>query len=577
MTDINWPPFILFYLAALIIPFAGKHLRSAVLLATPLLGLLLLYFQSGELLQDNAGLQLILLGQPLSLYRVDKLSLLFSYIFHIAAFIFAFFSLHLNDKSQHCTAMIYVGSAIGAIFSGDLISLFIFWEIIAISSTYLVMASRTEAAISSGIRYLIIQLLSGVLLLIGTLLFINETGSSVFSAMALFAVEHPHSPQISAWLILVAFGIKCGFPPFHNALTDAYPQSTATGTVYISAFTTIVAVYTLARAFAGADLLIYVGAAMAIFPIFYAVIENDLRRVLSYSTINQLGFMVCGIGIGTELAVNGAVAHAVNNVVFKSLLMMAMGAVLYRVGTVKGSELGGLYKTMPYTTVFCIIGAAAISAFPLFSGFVSKAMILSAVLAEQQTIIWLILLFASAGVFHHAGIKIPFFAFFGHDSGIRTQDPPKSMLVAMALAAAMCIGIGIFPQTFYELLPFSMEYKPYTSHHVLTQLQLLFFSALAFVWLKRLGIYPPELVSSNIDVEWLYRRLAPKLWLQIQQGLHRAETSVQSMAMKASAELIDATRSAATENGWLTGKWKTSSMVMLMVVLFGGLLIYNYL
>jgi len=570
MTSLSFPPFVWFYLAALVLPFVGKHARSIILIATPLLGLVLLVLQQGEL---STG-ELTIFGQQLSLYRADKLSLLFGYVFHIAAFIFALFSLHLNEKSQHCAAMIYVGSAIGAIFSGDLISLFIFWELLALSSAYLVIARRTEAAIGSGIRYLIIQLLSGAFLLVGTLLLITNSGSNEFSAMSLFVAGEP---QWSAWLILLAFGIKCGFPPFHNALTDAYPESTATGTVYISAFTTIVAVYALARAFAGAEPLIYMGAAMAIFPIFYAVIENDLRRVLSYSTINQLGFIVCGIGIGTELAINGAVAHAANNVIFKSLLMMAMGAVLFRVGTVKATDLGGLYKTMPYTTLFCVIGAAAISAFPLFSGFVSKAMILSAVLAEQQNIIWLMLLFASAGVFHHAGIKIPFFAFFSHDSGIRTQDPPRGMLIAMAIASTLCLCIGIFPHFLYELLPFSVDYTPYTSHHVLAQLQLLFFSALAFVWLKRSGIYPPEMLSTNVDVEWFYRHFTPNLWRKLNSWLSRIEDYLQVITLNKGKKFIDIMRNATTDNGWLAFKWESSSMVLLVVTLLGGMLIYNYL
>ena len=246
------------------------------------------------------------------------------------------------------------------------------------------------------------------------------------------------------------------------------------------------------------------GAVMTCFPIFYAVIENDLRRVLAYSMINQIGFMVCGIGIGTELAVNGAVAHAFNDVIFKGLLMMSMGAVLHMTGRINGSELGGLYKSMPITTVLCIVGAASISAFPLFSGFVSKSMVMSAALSEGYHWVWLALLFASAGVFHHAGIKIPFFAFFAHDSGIRTTEPPVNMLVAMAIAAFLCVLIGCYPRLLYDLLPFATEYTAYDTTHVLAQLQILFFSALAFAWLKLSGLYPPELPSVNIDVEWVY-------------------------------------------------------------------------
>ena len=323
---------------------------------------------------------------------------------------------------------------------------------------------------------------------------------------------------IGSWLLLLAFGIKAGFPLLHGWLVDAYPEATPTGTVLLSAFTTKVAIYALARGFAGTELLVYVGAVMTCFPIFYAVIENDLRRVLAYSMINQLGFMVCGIGIGSALALNGAVAHAFNDVIFKGLLFMAMGAVLYRTDRINGSDLGGLYKSMPQTAGLCIVGAASISAFPLFSGFVSKSMIITALMQEYhagETLyqwVWLALLFASAGVFHHAGIKIPYFAFYAHDAGIRTREAPLNMRLAMLLSASLCVLIGCFPQWLYGLLPWPVDYNPYDLSHVLSQLQLLCFAALAFAWLNLAGLYPPELRSTNLDVDWTYRRWWPQQW-----------------------------------------------------------------
>ncbi|NNF46967.1 MAG: Na(+)/H(+) antiporter subunit D, partial [Desulfofustis sp.] len=281
--------------------------------------------------------------------------------------------------------------------------------------------------------------------------------------------------------------------------------------VFLSAFTTKTAIYTLARGYPGTELLIYVGAAMACFPIFYAVIQNDLRRVLSYSLINQLGFMVCGVGIGTALAVNGAVSHAFVHIIYKSLLFMSMGAVLYRTGKIKATDIGGLYKTMPKTAVLCIIGAASISAFPLFSGFVAKSMIMAAAMKEGYHLIWLALLLASAGVLKHAGIQIPYFAFFAHDSGIRTSEPPPNMLLAMTIAAFLCLAIGIYPDMLYRILPFATDFNPYDLTHVLAQTQLLFFAMLAFVWLNLQGIYPPEKVAINLDSEWFYRRFLRRL------------------------------------------------------------------
>lgn len=435
--------------------------------------------------------------------RVDRLSWLFGLLFHIGAFIGAIYAFRVRDSLQHVGALVYAGSALGAVFAGDLISLFFYWEGMAVSSALLVWARRTPESNDAGLRYLLLHLTSGLLLLAGAIISYQANGGIAF--------DHIGTDTLAGWLILLAFGVKCGFPMLHSWITDAYPQSTPSGTVFLSMFTTKVAVYALARGYAGTELLIPIGATMALFPIFYAVIENDLRRVLDYSMINQIGFMVVGIGVGTELALNGAVAHAFNEVLFKGLLFMSMGAVLYRVRHILGSDLGGLYKSMPLTTIFCMVGAASISAFPLFNGFVSKSMIMAAMVEEGHTLAWFGLLFASAGVFHHAGIKIPYFAFFGHDANYRVPEAPTNMLVAMGLAAAGCMLIGAYPQMLYSILPWDAMYVPYTYPNVMVQVQLLLFSALAFAWLKLAGIYPPELRSVNLDVDWLYRHLGVRV------------------------------------------------------------------
>jgi multicomponent Na+:H+ antiporter subunit D len=394
----------------------------------------------------------------------------------------------------------------------------------AVSSAFLIWASRSGESGPAGLRYLALQLASGLLLLAGALAQYQATGTIAFELTSL--------DDAAGGLLLAAFGIKCGFPLVHTWITDAYPRATATGTVFLSMFTTKVAVYALARGFAGTELLVPIGTAMAVFPIFYAVIENDLRRVLGYSMINQIGFMVAGVGIGTELALNGAVAHAFNEVLFKGLLFMSMGAVLVRVKHVLGSDLGGLYKSMPLTTLFCVVGAASISAFPLFNGFVSKSMIMAAMIEAGFSWIWLAFLFASAGVFHHAGIKIPYFAFFAHDGGLRPREAPPSMLAAMGLAAGLCVLLGCFPSLLYALLPWTVDYVPYTYAHVVAQLQLLLFSALAFAWLQLTGVYPAELRSVNLDADWLYRLGLPR-FLRHGAGSARALAKIAAAAGRA--------------------------------------------
>ncbi len=561
----HFAPAIPLFVGALLLLVTTGKLRAAIMLLAPLAGLLNLLMMPSEY-----STTYVIMGLELHPTRIDRLSILFGYLFHIAAFIGALYALHVKDKVQNVAALAYAASAVGAVFSGDLLTLFIYWELLAVTSVLLIFARRTDESRTAASRYLVIQITSGVLLLGGAIIYASAGNSLEFNHIGLDAP--------GGWLLFIAFGIKSAFPMLHNWLTDAYPEATVTGTVFLTAFTTKVAIYALARGFAGTELLVYIGAMMACFPIFYAVIENDLRRVLAYSLINQLGFMVVGIGIGTELAINGAVAHAFNDVLFKGLLMMSMGAVLHVTGEMRGSELGGLYKKMPKTAVLCMIGAASISAFPLFSGFVSKSMIVSAVLLEGYSPIWLALLFASAGVFHHAGIKIPFFAFFYKPcKHVETaHEPPSNMLLAMTIAALFCVGIGCFPQQLYSLLPYQIEYSAYDVSHVLAQLQLLAFSALAFTWLKLAHIYPPELKSTNLDAEWLYRRLLPDFVFKVGGMISCIDQHIRSRISKIIMHLLDLLSQHHGSHGILARTWPTGSMVLWVAILLGLTLTLYY-
>ena len=494
------PTAFIFIAAALILGLLPKgHIRGIILLITPILAAWQVWN-----LPVGIYMQVEFVGQTLDMMRVDKLSRIFGLIFCLAAFLGNLYAWHVRDFIQQIAALLYAGAAIGAVFAGDLITLFFYWEGTALASVFLIWARRTEGSYHTGMRYLIIQITSGVILLAGTALLYRETGSITFERMTL--------SSLGTWLIFLSFGMKCAFPLLHNWLQDSYPAATITGTVILSAFTTKLAVYALARGFAGTELLIYIGAVMTLFPIFFAEIENDLRRVLAYSLNNQLGFMVVGIGVGTEMAINGTASHAFAHILYKALLFMSVGAVMRRTGTSKASELGGLCRTMPRTAIFCLVGAASISAFPLFSGFVTKSLIMDETANQHYPIIWAILVFASAGVLSHSGIKIPYFTFFGHDSGLRPKEAPIHMQIAMGFTAFLCIFIGIYPDPLYALLPYDVVYKPYTTSHVIGQLQLLCFALLAFVVLMRTGIHPPEIRAVNLDVDWIYRRLIPTLY-----------------------------------------------------------------
>ncbi|MDZ4762799.1 MAG: Na(+)/H(+) antiporter subunit D [Alphaproteobacteria bacterium] len=515
------PGFYLIAAAALAAMARGSAARAVVLIGAPLLALGVLLYPplSGAEVSRSS-----FLGFELALYRPDSLSLVFGLGFVLAALLCGIYSLHREDRVQDAAGLVLAGAALAAAFVGDLVSLVVFWEIVGLGSALLVFAGRGTAegrgAGAAGMRYLVMQMVSGLLLMAGVAMYGVHAGTFLLAELGplregvLVGVFDIRAP--GALAILAGVGIKAAFPLVHNWTTDAYSSASETGSVIVSAYTATLAVYVLARGFAGLEWLIWIGAAMAAFPVFFAVMENDLRKVLAYSSVNQIGFMVCAVGIGTPLALNGAAAHAVAHIVFKGLLFMSMGAVLLRLGTTRATELGGLHRTMPYTTLFCLVGAASISAFPLFAGFASKSMILSATHAGPDLYgVWLVLLFASAGVLEHSGIKIPYFAFFSRDSGKRPAEAPFNMLLAMGLAAALCLAIGLSPGWFYELMPYQDRAREYlaldlfTPAHILQQLQVLLFAVLAFLLLKRFRLHPPPQEGVILDAEWLWRKAAP--------------------------------------------------------------------
>ena len=555
----------LFMLAAapflLLLP--GQLLRKIYLVALPVIGLALLW-----LAPEGLDGRIEAAGHVLAVARIDALSRVFATIFFIAAFLAMIFAWHLRDRLEQLAASLYAGAAIAACLAGDLISLFVFWEMTSLSSVGIILAARTKAANQAAFRYLMMQVISGLLLLAGVIIYLQQNETIMFNEIGL--------TNITGLLIFAAFGIKAAFPFVHNWLQDAYPEATISGTVFLSAFTTKLAIYALARGFPGTEILIYIGAAMTLFPIFYAVIENDLRRVLAYSLNNQLGFMVVGVGIGTKLAINGAVAHAFCHIIYKALLFMSIGAVILRTGTAKATQLGGLYKSMPLTMFFCVIGAASISAFPLFSGFISKSLTVDASLQSGYVAVWFILLFASAGVFHHSGIKIPFFAFFAHDAGWRVREAPPHMLIAMGLASVLCVGLGVAPELLYRLLPYQIEYSAYDLAHVISQLELLIFSALAFSVLLLSGIYPPEMRAINLDTDWFTRAVPRFIIHEYQERFTQMQRETLRLGRAARQSGADLLRGLFQPHGWFAADHPVGFMAAWISVLLAIAMLFVY-
>jgi len=560
MTASAIPPAAILILGGLLLPFLQAQLRAAALLLLPLLTLYLIWQ-----VPDGVALQVPFLGYELALVKGDALSRLFATVFAVMAFAGGLFALNQPRVVELSAALCYAGSAIGVAFAGDLLSLFVFWEFMAIGST-LVVWSAGPSARGAGLRYAAMHLFGGVLLMAGVVGEVAATGSLIFDRMTIDSVPRG--------LILAGFLVNAGALPLSAWLPDAYPESSWSGMVFLSAFTTKSAVYVLMRGFPGAELLIYVGLFMVFYGIVYAILENDMRRILAYSIVNQVGFMVTGVGIGTEMALNGAASHAFTHIIYKALLIMSAGSVLFMTGKRKCSDLGGLFRTMPVTAICGIVGALSISSFPLTSGFISKSMISEGAADQHLALVWYLLAAGSAGVFLHAGIKFPWFVFFQKDSGLRPSDPPWNMRAAMIFFSVLCIGIGVAPGTLYAMLPFKVDFIPYTAFHVVFQLQLLLFSGLAFFlmlgWLART-------LTITLDLDWFYRRLGSVAAGNLDRWAGRAWHRLVQTTERRVQGAIRGVRRYHAPDGVLGRTWPTGSMAFWTTLMLAAYLILSYL
>lgn len=483
------PPALILLAGALLTPLTRGHLRTAVILTAPLATLWAIW-----MVPDGVVTTFTFIEYQVEAVEGSPLRRLFATIFAMMTFGGGLYAFRQASTVELAAAQAYAAGAVGVCFSGDLITMFVWWELMAIFSTVVVWCGGTRDSQAAGIRYAIMHLLGGIILKVGIDAIAVQTGSVDIRPML--------ANDFASWMLLIGILINAAAPPVSAWLADSYPEASPTGSVFLSAFTTKTAVFALIILFPGEPVLIGVGLFMVMYGIIYALLENDARRILAYSIVNQVGFMVCAVGIGTQLAINGAAAHAFAHIIYKALLFMSAGVVIYRTGKSKCTDLGGLFRTMPLTTICGIIGALAISGFPLTSGFTTKTMISQAAANENLMFVYMALAAASAGVFLHAGIKFPWFVFFQKDSGLRPKDAPWNMAAAMVLFSAICLLIGIFPNTFYQLLPYTVEYKAYSVSKVIFYLQLLLFSGLAFFLLLPLM---KRTLTISLDSDWLWR------------------------------------------------------------------------
>lgn len=553
------PPSFILIAGGLLMPLLPAPLRAAWGVAIPAISL-------ASLIGVPFGIHAAIgaFGETLVFLRLDSLSFAFAVVFHGALLIAAFYAWNARDGLERSATLVYGGAAVGGVLAGDLLTLFVFWEVMALAATLIIWAARTEAAQRAGLRYLAVQLLSGLLLLAAAVLKRQATGSLAFESTTLSA---------GPWAIALfaAIAIKGMFPLVHAWAPDAYPRATATGTVVLAIFTTKLAIYTLARAFPGEGLLVPIGAAMMTLPILFAVIEDDLRKALCYVLMAELGVMVTTLGLGTPAAINGAVTYAITSILIEMILFMALGAVLVRVGTARASALGGLWRTMPWTTLFALIAAGAVAALPLTSGFLAKGLVLSAAAKAGAPPVWLALIAGSVGLMVAAAFRIPYAAFFAPAEPVGAREAPAPMIFAMALAATLTLAIGVAPDVLITLLPTPVDYAVYTGGHVLSQLQLIVFAGLGFALALRLGLLPAARRARTYDVDWIYREPLPALARAVGRSAGAATRALEATAGAAFARLARGLLA-----GSLRANLSTGAMVLWVTVILAGTLLVLY-
>lgn len=562
MSSLLLHPALPILIGAFLVLRLGGTARSIVLLGAPLVSLAFIWMTA-----DGVLLAIPYMEWTLEPFKADKLSRLFATVFALMAFAGNLYALKQEKVLELFAANVYIAFSLGVVFAGDLITVFVFWEMMALASSTVIFSAGTDTARAAGIRYMMVHLLGGVVLMAGIAGEVAATGSIAFTSML--------PDTLPRALILAGFLLNTGAPPFSAWVPDSYPEASYSGMVFLSAFTTKTAVYVLARGFPGAEILIFVGLFMIFYGIIYGLCENNARKMLGYSIVNQVGFMVTAIGIGSAMAINGAVAHAFAHIIYKALLIMATGSVFYVTGKRKFTEYGGLFRTMPLTAICCIIGGLSISAFPFTSGFVAKAMTSEAAYLGQYYWVWYLLAAGTAGVFLDVGIKLQYFVFFGKDSGLRPPEPPIHMRASMVFFAVLCIGIGLFPQQFYQLLPYTLDYEPNTPDHIVTQFQILLFSGAAFfLFLKYYGWHLVE--SLTLDFDWLYRVWGRKLAMSFIQNAGSARDSIIEDLSKGAQQTIGGIRHRHGPDGILARTPPTGRMVFWAIVMLAVYLLVDF-
>lgn len=561
------PPFVIYLAGAPLALLLSGRARQAALIAIGAIGLIdILLLPQGAVLWNVP-----FMGYTLTLLRVDGLSYVVGVIFGIITLLALVYAATLDTPRIHLYALLYAGASLGVVFAGDWITLLFMWELMAITSTFLIWQERE--ARSAGYRYLLFHGLGGTLLVVGVALLLLGGASPIIGPLS--GIPAPAYQFWASILIVLGIGVNCVFIPLHTWLPDAYPRAHFVASVFLSVYTTKAAVYLLARAAPGSEYIAFMGALMAVYGVLFAVFQDDMRRLLSYHIVSQVGYMVAGVGllgwlgatsaIG-QLGLDGGIAHVFNHILYKALLFMVVGVIIWKTGERLLSRLGGLQRRMPVTAFVFWVAAFSISGVPLFNGYVSKGMVLLA--AEQANVwLWVLLEIASFGTFL-SFLKLGYFAFL-RPGDVQASDPPRLMQAGMLGAAALCILIGVYPAPLYALLPYPVLYEAYTLDHLTSALLILGAAAITFWAVGRRVLAPHETALRDIDVAYA---AAARGVCRGAGALEAAFSWVYGLALSAAGSLFAAGRiSAGMEERDLN--WNVAVFAVVLVALMALVLL----
>ncbi len=489
------PPFVPVLLAALVLPFVGRRLGHGLgLFVTAAIVPYVWLADAGQYYEAK------LFGFDTLLINIDPFSTIMGVIFGFIGAIAVIYSFSSDaDNTQTAFALAYVGTSLGAVFGGDWLTLIFFWELMAITSTFLVW-HYGGAAIRAGFRYALLHGIGGTLLLGAIIWHYDIVGSFLFSA-----TDGGLAGSVAPIMAALGIGVNVGFIGLHAWLPDTYPRPHIAASVFLCVYTTKTGVYGMYRAFPDGQLAIaYMGGLMAVFGAGMALLQSDMRRLLSYHIQSQVGYMVAGVGIGGALAAGGAFGHVFNHILYKSLLFMTVGVVIYRTGKESLKQIGGLGRQMPITAITFTVAALSIAGFPGFNGFVSKGMVIGAAHKKHLDILWYLLLAGGVGTFL-SFIKLGYTAFVEGEYSQPVRDAKPGQSAAMILVAALCVIYGLFPSLLFAILPTDgFNYTTYTIGHVGEGLILAAIAVGLYAVLKN----PLKRVGTVPDIDWLYNPLA---------------------------------------------------------------------